>query len=71
MKTYILHFLSLFFLTPKVIYDMFFFPNPFKVGFQFSSFVQSYQTLCDPMNHSMSDLPVHHHLPEVTKTHVH
>ena len=26
---------------------------------------------CDPMNHSMPGLPVHHHLPEFTQTHVH
>ena len=28
-------------------------------------------TLCDPMNHSMPGLPVHHQLPEFTQTHVH
>ena len=27
--------------------------------------------LCDPMNRSMPDLPIHHHLPEFTQTHVH
>ena len=27
--------------------------------------------LCDPMNHSMPGLPVHHHLPKFTQTHVH
>ena len=27
--------------------------------------------LCDPMNHSTPGLPVHHHLPEFTQTHVH
>ena len=27
--------------------------------------------LCDPMNCSMPGLPVHHHLPEFTETHVH
>ena len=27
--------------------------------------------LCDPMNHSMPGLPVHHQLPEFTQTHVH
>ena len=26
--------------------------------------------LCDPMNHSMPGLPVHHQLPEFTQTHV-
>ena len=38
---------------------------------QFSSIVQSYLTLCDPMNRSMPGLPVHHHLPGFTQTHVH
>ena len=33
--------------------------------------LQSCLTLCDPMNHSMLGLPVHHHLPEFTQTHVH
>ena len=28
-------------------------------------------TLCDPMNHSMSGLPVHHQLLEFAQTHVH
>ena len=27
--------------------------------------------LCDPMNHSMPGLPVHHKLPEFTQTHAH
>ena len=36
---------------------------------QFSSVTQSYPTLFDPMNHSMSGLPVHHQLPESTQTH--
>ena len=38
---------------------------------QFSSVAQLCLTLCDPMNHSMPDLPVHHQLPEFTQTHVH
>ena len=38
---------------------------------QFSSVAQSCLTLCNPMNHSTPDLPVHHHLPEFTQTHVH
>ena len=38
---------------------------------QFSSVTQSCPTLCDPMNHSMPGLPVHHQLPESTQTHVH
>ena len=36
-----------------------------------SSVAQSCPTLCNPMNHSMPGLPVHHHLPEFTQTHVH
>ena len=42
--------------------------------FQFSSVssvAQSCPTLCDLMNCSMPGLPVHHHLPEFTQTHVH
>ena len=39
--------------------------------YQFSSVTQSCPTLCDPMNHSMPSLPVHHQLPEFTQTHVH
>ena len=38
---------------------------------QFSSVAQSCLTLCDPMDCSMPDLPVHHQLPEFTQTHVH
>ena len=34
---------------------------------QFSSVAQSCPTLCDPMNHSTSGLPVHHQLPESTQ----
>ena len=36
-----------------------------------SSVAQSSLTLCDPMNCSTLGLPVHHHLPESTQTHVH
>ena len=36
-----------------------------------SSVTQPCATLCDPMNHSMPGLPVHHQLPEFTQTHVH
>ena len=38
---------------------------------QFSSVAQSCSTLCDPMNCSMPHLPVHHHHPEFSQTHVH
>ena len=37
----------------------------------FSSVAQSCPTLCEPMNRSTPGLPVHHHLPEFTQTHVH
>ena len=42
-----------------------------SLDYQFSSVAQSCPTLCDPMNHSMPGLPVHHQLPEFTQTHVH
>ena len=38
---------------------------------QFSSVSQSCPTLCNPMNRSTPGLPVHHHLPEFTQTHIH
>ena len=41
-----------------------------KTSVQFSS-AQSCPTLCDPMNRSMSGLPVHHQLLEITQTHIH
>ena len=38
------------------------------ISVQFSSVAQSCPTLCDPMDHSMPGLPVHHQLPEFTQT---
>ena len=38
---------------------------------QFSLVAQSCPTLCDPMNHSMLGLPVHHQLLKFAQTHVH
>ena len=38
---------------------------------QFSAVAQSCLTLCNPMNHSMPGLPVHHKLLEFTQTHAH
>ena len=38
---------------------------------QFSSVTQLCTTCCDPMNHSMPGLPVHHQLLEFIQTHVH
>ena len=43
----------------------------FKIMERFSSVAQSCPTLCDPMNCSTPGLPVHHHLPEFTQTHIH
>ena len=42
-----------------------------QLHFHFSSVIQSCPTLCDPMNCSMSGLPVHHQLPEITETRFH
>ena len=33
--------------------------------------LQSCPTLCNPLNRSMPNLPVHHQLPDLTETHVH
>ena len=46
----------------------------YKLAFiwlQCTSVAQSCLTLCDPMDHSMPGLPVHHQFPESTQTHVH
>ena len=37
----------------------------------FSLVAQLCPNPCNPMNHSMSGLPVHHQLPESTQTHGH
>ena len=36
-----------------------------------SSVAQSCLTLCNPMDSSTPDLPVHHQLPELAQTYVH
>ena len=36
-----------------------------------SSVIHLCPSLCDPMNHRKPGLPVHHQLPEFTRTHVH
>ena len=41
------------------------------IHFLVSSVAQSCPTLCDPKNCSIPGLPVYHHLPEFTQTHVH
>ena len=38
---------------------------------QFSTVAQSCPTVCDPMDCSTPDFPVHHQLPELTQTHDH
>ena len=43
---------------------------PYYGSVQFTSVTQSCLTLCEPMNHSMPGLPVHHQLPEFTQTRV-
>ena len=45
--------------------------HSFYCTVQFSSVSLSCLTLCDPMNHSMPGLPVHHQLLESTQTHFH
>ena len=45
--------------------------SPSPQYLQFSSVALSCLTLCDPMNCSTPDLPVHHQLLESTQTHVH
>ena len=55
----------IYFLTSMHVFLLIFFLH------QFSSFAQLCLTLCDSMNHSTPDLPVHHQLPESTETHVH
>ena len=72
ISRYLCSFLSLFYLYWSI--DLFsisisIFIYPYSV--QFSSVVQSCPTLWDPMNHSKPGLPVHHQLPEFTKTHAH
>ena len=43
----------------------------FYMSVQFRSVAQSCPTLCDPMNRSTPDLPVHQQLPEFTQTCIH
>ena len=46
-------------------------PDRWIISNVFISLAQSCLTLCDPMNHSMPGLPVHHQHPEFTQTLVH
>ena len=52
------------------VYIMYSLVSPLSIVFS-SVVIQSCPTLCDPMNHSMPGLPVHHQLPRFTQTHVH
>ena len=58
---------------PRVGHDWVTNTFTFTVGWivQFCSVTQLCLTLCDPMNHSRPDLPLHHQLPQFTQTHVH
>ena len=51
----------------KLLYAKTDFHSPLPSSVQFSSVAQSCLTLCDPMNHSMPGLPVHHQLLEFTQ----
>ena len=51
--------------------NTFFLPKDLFSSVKFSSVPQLSPTLCNPMNHSTSGLPVHHQLPEFTQTHAH
>ena len=46
-------------------------PGYYEHTVQFTSVAQLCPPLCNPMNCSTPGLPVHHQLPEFTKTHVH
>ena len=54
-----------------IMYNLSHRQHPFSDSVQFSSVAQSCPTVCDPMDHSTPDLPVHHQLPEFTQSHVH
>ena len=41
------------------------------ISVQFTSVAQSCQTLCNPMDCSTPDFPVHHQLPELPQSHNH
>ena len=65
---YRFRYLSLVLLSLSLLLSIFF---VFLISVQFSSVARSCPTFCDPMNRSTPGLPVHHHLPEFTQTHVH
>ena len=45
--------------------------SPSRTVFSSVQFSRSVVSDCDPMNRSTPGIPVHHHLPEFTQTHVH
>ena len=51
----------------ELLYD----PAILLLGIYFTSLTQSCLTLCNPMDCSTPDFPVHHQIPEPTQTHVH
>ena len=52
----------------ETVWDYYYYYFAFS-SLQFSSVVQSYPTLCDPMNCSTPGFPVHHQLPKFTHVH--
>ena len=54
----------------QILYQLSYQRSPYIVV-QFSSVSQSCLTLCNPMNCSTPDLPIHHQLLESTQTHAH
>ena len=56
-----------------IIHFIFLYECSFQIfaSVQFSSVIQSCLTLCNPMNRSMTGVPVHHQLQEFTQTHIH
>ena len=59
------------YLETMILSRVFFYDLLSELTAEFSSVVQSCPTLCDPVDCSTPGLPVHHHLPESTQTHVH
>ena len=47
------------------------FPMNSHIFPQFSSVIQLYLTICNPMDCNTPGFPVHHQLPELAQTHVH
>ena len=55
----------------KVVYCHLAYLTYMQSSVRFNSVTQLCLTVCDPIDWSISGLPVHHQLPEFTKTHVH